>query len=390
MASKKIPGVMGGSPHPVIDAGTMSRTASHTPGPVGTGATRPDSSDPYLQELQELGLDLIQMAFDVAGIFDPTPISDGASGLMALARGQWLDAVISGASMIPYVGDLAKAGKLPKYLKSLERAIELARKSAKAADALLPGLRKLKNALDLIPSGANKQIDKMRKVVTEFLQSHAAKEAVERLPDISKRFKFPHIRTVIRNGKEFRVKEASGRLGIPGKVKSHRQASEKLQKKVSSGSGDDAGHLIGDQFGAPPGTQNLSKADAPLHAENLSRQNWIQNEGGGTYHDLESRWSEQLQQGTGIEVRVRDYFPEGSNRPSFRTVEWTEIAPDGTKSQKQLDFMNTHTPDAPHRDGSRTKTNQPPSVAEPQQNNVIDTTNRPATQHWHNRAADEK
>lgn len=51
--------------------------------------------DPHLEELRELGLDLIQMAFDLAGIFDPTPISDGASGLLALSRGQWLDAIIS-------------------------------------------------------------------------------------------------------------------------------------------------------------------------------------------------------------------------------------------------------------------------------------------------------
>lgn len=33
--------------------------------------------------------------------------------------------------MIPYLGDLAKLGKLPKYAQSLEKAISLARKSTK-------------------------------------------------------------------------------------------------------------------------------------------------------------------------------------------------------------------------------------------------------------------
>ena len=32
-------------------------------------------------------LDMVQMGFDVAGIFDPTPASDGVSGAISLARG---------------------------------------------------------------------------------------------------------------------------------------------------------------------------------------------------------------------------------------------------------------------------------------------------------------
>ena len=63
-------------------------------------------------ELRDLALDLTQLCFDLAGFVDPTPISDGVSGLIALGRGQWLDAAISGIAMVPYVGDLAKAGKL--------------------------------------------------------------------------------------------------------------------------------------------------------------------------------------------------------------------------------------------------------------------------------------
>jgi len=353
----------------VVGADALPHAQSASQGPVGWGATHPDVPDPYVRELRELGLDLLQLALDLAGIVDPTPASDGASGLISLARGQWFDAAISGISMVPYIGDLAKAGKLPKYLRSLERAVELAGKSKKAAEALLPGFRKLKEALDLIPAGVNQQVDRMKSVVDQFLLTRVPTMALKQLPDISHRFKFSTT-SAVRNGKQYQVKQASGRLGIPGNVKTHREASEKLQTKVSGGSGDDAGHLIGNQFGAPPGSQNLSKADAPLHAENLSRQNWVQNQGGGTYHDLESAWAEQLQRGTGIDVSVYDYFPQGSNRPSFRSVEWKEIHPDGRVTEKSLDFMNPHTPDASHRAGSRSQQDIPPTVDSPQTDNV--------------------
>lgn len=299
--------------------------------------------DPHLEELRELGLDLIQMAFDLAGIFDPTPISDGASGLLALSRGQWLDAIISGASMIPYVGDLAKAGKLPKYLKSLERAVELAEKSSEAAKALLPGLEKLKHVLDLIPNGSNKTIDRMKIVVDRTIKSSA--KAIKNLPDISRHFSF---RRFEKNGNIYQ--EASGRLGIPGKVKTHR--SKSAQQGVSGGTGDDAGHLIGDRFGAP-GT-----------AENLTQQNWKANRQ-GTFRQLEDRWAQKLKEGTGIDVKVSDVTRKGEDRPFMRKVEWTEIAPDGTRTTNELTFANTHTPK------SRDKQAIPPTVTSPQKDNVI-------------------
>jgi len=53
----------------------------------------------------------LQTALDVAGVFDPTPISDGVNALIYAGRGQGLDALIAVAGIVPYVGDLAKGGK---------------------------------------------------------------------------------------------------------------------------------------------------------------------------------------------------------------------------------------------------------------------------------------
>jgi len=108
--------------------------------------------DPALDhEKTELLLDLTQMGLDIAGLIDPTPISDGVNGVISLFRGDWLGAGISAVSMIPYIGDLAKAGKLPKVLKSVERAVEIASKDAKFAERLRPVLRKIKEGLDAVP-----------------------------------------------------------------------------------------------------------------------------------------------------------------------------------------------------------------------------------------------
>ena len=76
-------------------------------GPQGRSDPPVAGREPVSPELRELALDLVQLSLDLAGIVDPTPISDGSGALLALARGLWLDSAISGVSMVPYVGDLA-------------------------------------------------------------------------------------------------------------------------------------------------------------------------------------------------------------------------------------------------------------------------------------------
>lgn len=146
-------------------------------------------------------------------------------------------------------------------------------------------------------------------------------------------------------------KEASGRLGIPGEVVDHRDRSE--QRKISSGTGDDAGHLIGSQFGASGGP------------ENLSPQNWRANEC-GTYKQLENDWARKLKNETDIDVKVTDITRKGEDRPFMRKVEWTETDKDGNKIDKELYFANTHTPE------SRDKQNIPSTVEGTEKGKLIE------------------
>ena len=72
---------------------------------------------------RELKLDLLQSGLDVAGIFEPTPFSDLASGGISLYRGDFLGAGLSLLSCIPYAGDaLGKTAKGAKLLAKIEKA----------------------------------------------------------------------------------------------------------------------------------------------------------------------------------------------------------------------------------------------------------------------------
>ncbi|MBF6649752.1 hypothetical protein [Methylobacter sp. BlB1] len=79
---------------------------------------------------------------DIAGIFDPTPVSDGAGFLLSAAQGDALGALLSLGSMIPYAGDaLAKPAKIvkraPKTAKALEAMLQAKDNLAKVSKGVL-------------------------------------------------------------------------------------------------------------------------------------------------------------------------------------------------------------------------------------------------------------
>lgn len=102
-------------------------------------------------EQKELITDLGQVGLSVIGIFDPTGIADGADAVISVGRGDYWGAGISAISIIPYLGDLAKIGKLPKLLKIVDNVVAMAKADAKFAKVVEPLLKGLKNALDNLP-----------------------------------------------------------------------------------------------------------------------------------------------------------------------------------------------------------------------------------------------
>lgn len=111
----------------------------------------PGQIDNLAQLKQTLALDILQFALDIGGMLEPTPFCDAASALISVARGDWLGAGISAVGMIPYIGDLAKTGKIARYVESFSKAIRLAEQDAAFARLLEPALRKLSEVLHKLP-----------------------------------------------------------------------------------------------------------------------------------------------------------------------------------------------------------------------------------------------
>lgn len=146
-----------------LDAYEQSKISGGT---VGTNSTEAQGFD------ASLIADLTQMALDLTGIVDPTPVSDGTNLVISLGRGagelfsgNWskagdhgLNAVLSGVGIVPYVGDVAKLGKLGKWAETVTKAVDAAINNSAARQALEPALKKLHDAIGTIPEAVWKKM----------------------------------------------------------------------------------------------------------------------------------------------------------------------------------------------------------------------------------------
>jgi RHS repeat-associated protein len=124
------------------------RMADAEQGPKKVEAARPEIDG---REVAGLLADILQFGLDVGGIFEPTPFCDLTSGAISLGRGDLLGFGVSMLGLAPYLGDIAKAAKIPKYVGSVRRAITLIRKSEKLREVLRPALERLHNILTRVP-----------------------------------------------------------------------------------------------------------------------------------------------------------------------------------------------------------------------------------------------
>jgi hypothetical protein len=96
-------------------------------------------------------------------------------------------------------------------------------------------------------------------------------------------------------------------------------------------------------LGLWPNIARLSRFSVPLRLK-------PQNQGGGTYWDLEQRWASQLKSGVGVDVTVREMSRKGEDRPYHRHVSWLETHKDFLILD-ELDFVNTMSPKGRMADG---------------------------------------
>lgn len=70
------------------------------------------------------GDDILVAGLDIVGIFDPSPISDGLAAGIEFDNGNIFSGIASGLGMFSYIGDIAKVGKIPKHVKTINKAID--------------------------------------------------------------------------------------------------------------------------------------------------------------------------------------------------------------------------------------------------------------------------
>lgn len=80
------------------------------------------------------GEDILVAGLDIAGIFDPTGAADIAAASIEAKNGNYFSAALSGIGVIPLLGDTAKLGKIPKHLKTINKAIDGIKAGRKGVD----------------------------------------------------------------------------------------------------------------------------------------------------------------------------------------------------------------------------------------------------------------
>jgi hypothetical protein len=252
------------------------------------------------------------------------------------------------------LGPLGRAASLPRWVSRTaegvqfsEHAVEALREAGHSDEEIARIEQQMQQS--------NQRLTELQQLVytgsPEALQAwlgfdNSAIDLAPELTNVSNQF----VTRTYRKGR-YTYEETSGNLGVPSQVVHHRDRS--AQRRVSEGTGDDAGHRIGNRFGAPGDESNLALQNSFMNRN-------------GTYHDLEDRWAELLENGYHIHARVVDVYRPGENRPFMRKVEWEVTAPDGTVTLEELTFANTHTP------GSRDQQNIPETNVEGPGNSVGD------------------
>lgn len=286
---------------------------------------------------KELALDLTQMGLDVAGLFDPTPVSDGANGVISLLRGDFLGAGISAVSMIPYIGDAAKLGKLGTWGKTVAHAVEIAKTDSAFAKAAKPALDVIasaigaapKKVIDALPKSARDTLATMKREI-DGLGGAAARKAddVAALGSASAKAGKNEVKwTLDAKGRPTTATATLSELQPKGAARGSAETSAQDAVRARGKADDDAGHIIGHRFLSDQGTRNMFPQNF-----NFNRS---------AYKTMENEWASWIEAGGTVKVNVALKGGDGA-RPDKVAVVY-EVFNDAGKSvyKKVTSFNNT-------------------------------------------------
>lgn len=293
----------------VVERGELARAmdaANDNPAPppgTGTGTGAPDPV--------QLGLDLGQMALDITGIVDPTPISDGLNAAISVGRsigsvfsGEWGDAGghlanagISAAGIAVGVGDLAKLGKVGKWAETVSDSVAAIAHNPALRSTLEPALRKVKDAIDAIPPGA---LDKLPQSARESIEATkrqlgdffgGATQATSRAGLHSAKVGANTAEwTLDASGHPTKVTATLSELQPTGTARGPAELSAQDKTRTRGLPDDDAGHVIGHRFLGDQGARNMFPQNF-----NFNRS---------AYKTMENEWAAWIEKGGTVKVDV--------------------------------------------------------------------------------------
>jgi len=249
----------------------------------------------------ELIADVTQIGLDIVGIVDPTGIADLSNAAISVARGNFLDAAISVAGVLPLVGDAAKLGKLGGWAQTLAKAVDLAKVDAGFRKAVEPALRKLADALnaaplEMLPGAARETLQGIRTKLDEVLDggADAAARATNNLVGAGTRTgrvgNNQVTWTLDAEGRPTRAQATLTELhdGTPRSSAEQRAQSATGHAGIE---GDQGGHMIGHRFMPDQGTVNMFPQAGQFN--------------NSAYRTMENEWAAWIDAGAEVRVDVQ-------------------------------------------------------------------------------------
>ncbi len=294
----------------------------------------------------ELVADLVQMTLDLTGIVEPTPFSDGTNAIISVGRaigdafsgdgwgalGHLGNGVVSGVSILPYLGDAAKVAKIGKWAQTVSDAVSAIARNPAMRTTLEPALREIadlvnripQGMIDSLPQGARESLERMKGELDEFFGAGAratdARPRIEleggSLGNWSRELNAPTLRSntdYVVNGYTYRTNANGQVTQVEGRLDLQTADRNGYQQSVA-GRGDrletdQGGHLIASIFNGPGERVNLVPMDGNLNM--------------GRWRSLEDTLATALREGRTVDVNINVRYPEGSARPDAFRIEYT-------------------------------------------------------------------
>lgn len=290
-----------------VERGELARAldAGNDNGPA-PGAAAAAGPDPV-----QLGLDLGQMALDITGIVDPTPISDGTNAVVSVGRsigsaisGDWGgagghlgNAGISALGIAVGVGDLAKLGKVGKWAQTVSDSVAAIAHNPALRSTLAPALEKVRDAINAIPDGAlarlpasaRDSITATRRQLDDFFDGGTqatARAGVHGAKIGANSAEW----TLNAAGEPTRVTATLRELQPAGTPRGKAELDAQDAVRERGKADDDAGHVIGHRFLGDQGARNMFPQNF-----NFNRS---------AYKKLENEWADWIGHGGTVKVDV--------------------------------------------------------------------------------------